>query len=86
MIVERRHTRDIASLSGLQKVAPVFAAAFTVVMLSSIALPGLNGFVGEFLILIGYVPHRPLVGRRRHLRRDPGRALPALGVPAGVPR
>jgi NADH-quinone oxidoreductase subunit M len=53
MIVERRHTRDIAALSGLQKVAPVFAAAFTVVMLSSIALPGLNGFVGEFLILIG---------------------------------
>jgi NADH-quinone oxidoreductase subunit M len=53
MIVERRHTRDISALSGLQKVAPVFAAAFTVVMLSSIALPGLNGFVGEFLILIG---------------------------------
>jgi NADH-quinone oxidoreductase subunit M len=53
MIVERRHTRDIAALSGLQKVAPVFAAAFTLVMLSSIALPGLNGFVGEFLILIG---------------------------------
>jgi NADH-quinone oxidoreductase subunit M len=53
MIVERRHTRDIAALSGLQKVAPVFAAAFMVVMLSSIALPGLNGFVGEFLILLG---------------------------------
>jgi NADH-quinone oxidoreductase subunit M len=53
MIVERRHTREISELSGLQKVAPVFAAAFTVVMLSSIALPGLNGFVGEFLILIG---------------------------------
>ncbi len=53
MIMERRHTRDIAALSGLQKVAPIFAAAFTVVMLSSIALPGLNGFVGEFLILIG---------------------------------
>jgi NADH-quinone oxidoreductase subunit M len=53
MIMDRRHTRDIASLSGLQKVAPIFAAAFTVVMLSSIALPGLNGFVGEFLILIG---------------------------------
>ena len=52
-IVERRHTRDISALNGLQKVAPVFAAAFTIVMLSSIALPGLNGFVGEFLILIG---------------------------------
>ncbi len=50
---ERRHTRQIAELGGLQKVAPVFAAAFTLVMLSSIGLPGLNGFVGEFLTLIG---------------------------------
>ena len=53
MISERRHTREIASLQGLQKVAPIFAAVFTVVMLSSIGLPGLNGFVGEFLVLIG---------------------------------
>jgi NADH-quinone oxidoreductase subunit M len=53
MIYERRHTREIAKLKGLQKVAPVFAAAFMVVMLSSIGLPGLNGFVGEFMILIG---------------------------------
>jgi NADH-quinone oxidoreductase subunit M len=53
MIYERRHTREIAELRGLQKVAPVMAAVFTVVMLSSIGLPGLNGFVGEFLILIG---------------------------------
>jgi NADH-quinone oxidoreductase subunit M len=53
MIYERRHTREISALNGLQKVAPVFAAAFTVVMLSSIGVPGLNGFVGEFLVLIG---------------------------------
>jgi len=53
MIYERRHTREIAKLKGLQKVAPVFAAAFMVVMLSSIGVPGLNGFVGEFLVLIG---------------------------------
>jgi NADH-quinone oxidoreductase subunit M len=53
MIYERRHTRLIAELGGLQKVAPVFAGVFMVVMLSSIGLPGLNGFVGEFLILIG---------------------------------
>jgi NADH-quinone oxidoreductase subunit M len=50
---ERRHTREIAELGGLQRTAPIFAAAFTLVMLSSIGLPGLNGFVGEFLILIG---------------------------------
>jgi NADH-quinone oxidoreductase subunit M len=59
MIYERRHTRQIAELRGLQKPAPIFAAAFTVVMFSSIGLPGLNGFVGEFLVLLGsFVAHR----------------------------
>ncbi|MGH9185714.1 MAG: NADH-quinone oxidoreductase subunit M [Acidimicrobiales bacterium] len=53
MIYERRHTREISALKGLQKPAPLFAAVFTLVMMSSIGLPGLNGFVGEFLILIG---------------------------------
>jgi NADH-quinone oxidoreductase subunit M len=56
MIYERRHTRMIAELKGLQAVAPIFAGFFTVIMLSSIGLPGLNGFVGEFLILIGSFP------------------------------
>jgi NADH-quinone oxidoreductase subunit M len=55
----RRHTYDIASLKGLQTVAPVFAGLFTIVMLSSIGVPGLNGFVGEFLVLLGtFVSHR----------------------------
>lgn len=55
----RRHTYEIAKLRGIAKVAPVFAGMFTVVMLSSIGLPGLNGFVGEFLILLGtFVAHR----------------------------
>jgi NADH-quinone oxidoreductase subunit M len=53
MISERRHTREIAALRGLQKVAPIFAVVFTLVMMSSIGLPGLNGFVGEFLVLVG---------------------------------
>ena len=52
-IYERRHTREIAELRGIQSVAPIFAAGFTVVMLSSIAVPGLNGFVGEYLVLVG---------------------------------
>lgn len=52
-IYERRHTREIAQLRGIQSVAPMFAAGFTVVMLSSIGVPGLNGFVGEYLVLIG---------------------------------
>jgi NADH:ubiquinone oxidoreductase subunit 4 (subunit M) len=53
MIYDRRHTREIAALKGLQKAAPILAAVFTVVMLSSIGLPGLNGFGGELLILVG---------------------------------
>ena len=53
MIYDRRHTRLISELNGLQKSMPVLAAVFTVVMLSSIGLPGLNGFVGEFLVLVG---------------------------------
>jgi NADH-quinone oxidoreductase subunit M len=53
MIYDRRHTREISALSGLQQVAPIFAGVFTLVMLSSIGVPGLNGFVGEFLVLIG---------------------------------
>ncbi len=53
MIYERRHTREIAALRGLQKSAPIFAGVFMLVMLSSIGLPGLNGFAGEFLILVG---------------------------------
>jgi NADH-quinone oxidoreductase subunit M len=59
MIYERRHTREIAELRGLQKAAPIMAGVFTVVMLSSIGLPGLNGFVGEFLTLLGaFASHR----------------------------
>src|SRR4030067_2340684 len=53
MIYERRHTRMIEDFGGLWKQIPVFAAFFIVVTLSSIGLPGLNGFVGEFLILVG---------------------------------
>jgi NADH-quinone oxidoreductase subunit M len=56
MIYERRHTRQISELRGLQHIAPIFAGVFTLVMLSSIGVPGLNGFVGEFLILVGSFP------------------------------
>jgi NADH-quinone oxidoreductase subunit M len=53
MVYERRHTRLIADFGGLSKVMPVFAVFFMIVTLSSIGLPGTNGFVGEFLILLG---------------------------------
>jgi NADH-quinone oxidoreductase subunit M len=53
MIYDRCHTRLISDFGGLAKVMPMFAAFFLVVSLSSIGLPGLNGFVGEFLVLFG---------------------------------
>jgi NADH-quinone oxidoreductase subunit M len=53
MIYERRHTRLVADFGGLWTVAPAFSALFLLVCLSSLGLPGLNGFVGEFLILVG---------------------------------
>src|SRR5210317_1714191 len=52
-IYERRHTRLIVDFGGLSKVMPVFATIFLIVTFSSIGLPGTNGFVGEFLILVG---------------------------------
>ena len=53
MLYERRHTRMIEDFGGLARIIPAFTAAFMLVTLSSIGLPGLNGFVGEFLILVG---------------------------------
>ena len=53
MLYERRHTRLIDAYGGIARVVPVFSLMLTVVALSSIGLPGLNGFVGEFLVLLG---------------------------------
>jgi NADH-quinone oxidoreductase subunit M len=59
MIYERRHSRLIADFGGLWRVVPAFSAVFLVVALSSLGLPGLNGFVGEFLILVGTFQRSP---------------------------
>ena len=53
MIYERRHTREMSVFGGLWKIMPVFGALMLIVALSSMGLPGLNGFVGEFTILLG---------------------------------
>ena len=53
VIYDRRHTRLIEEFGGLANRMPVYAAFFLIVTLSSIGLPGLNGFVGEFLVLLG---------------------------------
>jgi len=59
MLYDRRHTRDIAEFGGIKAVMPWFSALFLLVCLSSIAVPGFNGFVGEFLILLGAWPFSP---------------------------
>jgi NADH-quinone oxidoreductase subunit M len=53
MLYERRHTREIAAFGGLARVIPVFSLILVVTSLASIGLPGLSGFVGEFLVLVG---------------------------------
>src|SRR3954447_23788747 len=62
LLYERTHTRDLAAYGGLASVTPAIAAVFLVVTLSSIGLPGTNGFVGEFLILIGTFTSRVFNG------------------------
>ena len=61
-LYERTHTRDLAAYGGLAIVSPAIAATFLVITLSSIGLPGTNGFVGEFLILSGTFVSRSLRG------------------------
>ncbi len=53
MIYDRRHTREISEFGGLSKQMPQYAICFMIIALSSIGLPGMNGFVGEFLVLLG---------------------------------
>jgi len=59
MLSDRRHTRLIAEFGGLKSVMPKLVAAFLIITLSSIGLPGLNGFVGEFLTILGGFKWRP---------------------------
>lgn len=61
-IYDRRHTREISEYGGLWSIVPVYSALLLVVVLSSIGLPGTNGFVGEFLILIGAFRAHPVAG------------------------
>jgi NADH-quinone oxidoreductase subunit M len=60
MIYERRHSRLVADFGGLARVVPAYSAILTVVCLSSVGLPGTNGFVGEFLVLLGTFRTHPV--------------------------
>ncbi|MFQ5720331.1 MAG: NuoM family protein [Acidobacteriota bacterium] len=62
IVYERRHTRMISEYGGLSKVMPVFAVMFMVFTLSSIGMPSLNGFIGEFTILAGAFQIAPMLG------------------------
>jgi NADH-quinone oxidoreductase subunit M len=61
ILYERRHTREIKEFGGVSEIMPWFAALFLIVCLSSLGLPGLNGFIGEFLILLGAFKANPWV-------------------------
>ena len=59
VIYEKTHRRGVDDFGGMAKIMPVYATLFMIVTLSSIGLPGLNGFVGEFLVLFGSFPYHP---------------------------
>ncbi|MDH5716147.1 MAG: NADH-quinone oxidoreductase subunit M [Spirochaetia bacterium] len=61
IIYDRTHTREIDNYGGLAKLSPVYAIIFMIATLSSVGLPGTNGFVGEFLILIGTFLTSPII-------------------------
>ncbi len=82
VIYERYHTREMAEIGGLWDRLPLLAFFLILSSLGSAAVPGLNGFVGEFPILAGMFQTNPksaVLARHRH---DPGRVLPALDAPA----
>jgi NADH-quinone oxidoreductase subunit M len=58
MIYDRRHTREISQFGGISNVMPVFAVVFAIMTMSSIGLPLLNGFIGEFTIMMGALQER----------------------------
>lgn len=75
MIYERRHTREMAKLGGLAHTLPIYAALTMVMVLSSVGLPGLNGFLGEFNVLLGSMNNLPM----RILAHENGTFMQALG-------
>ncbi len=60
MIYDRRHTKKIADFGGLARAMPIFAGVFLFTTFASIGLPGLNGFIGEFMVLMGSFPTLPV--------------------------
>ncbi len=86
MIYERRHTYDLSEYGGLATPMPIYATFFAFIMLSSVGLPLLNGFIGEFLVLSGAFQARADLRHRGRHRHHLERLLPALDVPASFLR
>ena len=80
MLYDRRHTHEIKQYGGLATPMPVLMSFFLFISLSSLALPPLNGFIGEFLILDRCVPVEPCVGFVGGFWRGALRDLPAVGI------
>ena len=82
VIYERTHDRTIAKMGGLAAALPVYSAIFGFFVLASLGLPGLAGFVGEFLVIVGSFDVRAIRGGRRGTGDDAGRGVSAVDVPA----
>ena len=84
MLSDRRHTRQIVEFGGLRNVMPRLTAAFLIITLASIGMPALNGFIGEFLTMMGAYLWDPAPGGGGGPRRDPVGRVHAGAVPEGV--
>ena len=85
ILYERRHTREISEYGGISNVMPVYATITLIMFLSSMGLPLLNGFIGEFTILQGAFMENE-VGGLGGAGRGAGRGLPAVALSARVLR
>ncbi len=82
MVYERTHTRDLAKMGGLASVMPWLLGAFLFAVFASVGLPGLNSFVGEFLVIVGTFAVSHWFGAIAATRRGAGGHLPPVVVPA----
>ena len=86
ILYERRHTFEISEFGGLATPMPIYATFFMIIMLSSVGLPLLNGFVGEFLVLSGAFQAKAVYGILASHGRHLERLLSVVDVPARVLR
>ena len=84
VIYDRTHTRDLAAFGGLGAQMPAYSGMFRLAMFASLGLPGLAGFIGEFMVVRGHVSDLPARHSNRRAGLDRDRSVPALDDPAGA--